>query len=171
MTHLGILLACEHYPRVAADAAKLDAQLRVWFESLGHHITQVSVFETYAGEVPGSVGDCDVWIVSGVALGWHPSCQDRRGELLRFLRGADAVGAAIYGIHCGEHVVHAAIGSPFANPPASPSHLRGIRNPFRSFTSSDGLFGFDREAREMRRLTRPDALTHVAMLSGWLKAA
>ena len=114
MTHLGILLACEHYPRVAADASKLDAQLRIWFEALGHDITRVSVFETYEGNTPGSVGDCDIWIVSGAALDWHPSCQDRRGDLFRFLRGVDAVGAPIFGTYCGEHAVHAAIGSPFA---------------------------------------------------------
>ena len=170
MTHLGILLACEHYPRVAADATKLDAQLRVWFEALGHHITRVSVFETYEGETPGSVGDCDIWIVSGAALVWHPSCQDRRGDLFRFLRGADAVGAPIFGTYCGEHVVHAAIGSPFANPPVSPSRLRSIRNPFRSFIASDRLFEFDRMRREMQRLSRPDVLTHGGLLR-WMKAA
>ena len=104
MTHLGILLACEHYPHVVADAAKLDAQLRVWFEALGHHITQVSVFETYEGNTPGSVRECDIWIVSGATLDWHPSCQDRRGDLFRFLRGADAACAPVFATHCGEHL-------------------------------------------------------------------
>ena len=171
MTHLGILLACEHYPRVVADAAELDAQLRVWFEGLGHDILRVSVFEAYEGNVPGSVGDCDVWIVSSAAQYWHPSCQDRRGDLFRFLRGADATGAAIFGIHCGEHAVHAAIGSPFADPPASPSHLRSVRNSYRSFTGSDRLFGFDRTRREMRSLPRPDVLTYGGVVSRWLKVA
>ena len=171
MTHLGILLACEHYPRVAADASKLDAQLRIWFEALGHDITRVSVFETYEGNTPGSVGDCDIWIVSGAALDWHPSCQDRRGDLFRFLRGVDAIGAPIFGTYCGEHAVHAAIGSPFADPPVSPCRLRSIRNPFRSFIVSDRLFEFDRTRREMQRLSRPDALSNGGMLSRWMKAA
>ena len=44
MSHLGILLASDHYPQVRASDT-IDRQLTQWLASLGHDITRVSTFE------------------------------------------------------------------------------------------------------------------------------
>ena len=87
MSHLGIWLACEHFPGVSADPRKLGALLRIRLADIGHDITEVSLFDCYLGHRPRSVGDCDLWIVSGSPLGCDPTGLDLRGlTQTRFLK-------------------------------------------------------------------------------------
>ncbi len=171
MSHLGILLACDHYPNVAPEAEKFDARLRKWFEHLGHCISRVSLFETYDGDMPDSSDQCDFWIVSGAAPEWHPARPNPRGIVFRALRLAASSGNPIYAVYHGEHVVHAALASPFASPPSTCPQLHSIRNPFFSFGRSDTLHVFGAAAGEVRQLDRPEELKPNSLFSGWLRVA
>ena len=151
MAHLGILLACEHYPTVSASPLKLDAQLRVRLRELGHEATKISVFDYHLGNLPNSVGDCDFWIVSGSLLGCEPSGMDLRGLVMGFLRGVAASRRELLGLHHGEHLLHAALACPSSPTPKTPAAVRVIRNPFRSFWQRDDLFRFD----AIRRVVAP----------------
>ncbi len=162
MVHLGILLACEHYPVVSCDPAKLDAQLRCWLAGIGYRVTEVSVFNCYLGNTPRSVGDCDIWITSGSPVGCDATGLDLRGLLLEFLRGVAASGRPVFAIHHGEHLLHAALASPSSSAPQTPVTMRVIRNPFRSFRQSDTLFRFEVIRRRITPAPRPMALKIAA---------
>jgi len=161
MTHLGILLVCDHYPTVSTDPKNLDAQLRGWFADIGHEVTELSVFECYRGKFPKTVGDCDTWIVSGSPLGCEPTGLDVRGLILEFLRGVAASCRPVFALHHGEHVLHAALACPSSLEPETAKTVRAIRNPFRSFWQRDVLFRYD-ATRRMVVPARSQAILKLA---------
>ena len=164
MKHLGLLLACEHYPSVRPKAEKIDSQLRAWLFDAGHPVSSISVFETYAGTLPPKVGVCDAWIVSGAHLGSILPCADHYGKLLQFLKGAVACELPVFGLYHGEHVLHAALAEPAAKAPTSRTFPLSIRNPFDSFRQKDRLFRYDPKSRLVQELERPAILTIDGML-------
>ena len=171
MSRIGILLACDHYPRVSDDPLALDAQFRKCLEALGLTVDRLQVFDWFTGDTPSHAGMADVWIVSGTPITGLTSGCDPYGDLLAFLRAADALGSAVIGLNHGEQVLHAALALPGAPIPGSPSAMRAIRNPFRSFLSRDRLFLFDPIARRIRELPRPSALTLRAQFRAIARAA
>ena len=126
MSHIGILLACEHYPRVQPTPRAIDGQLKHWFENLGHPVDDVSVFDAYDGELPDRASCADAWVVSGTPLGWSPCGRDINGMLCHFLRGAAAAGRPIFGLYHGEHVLHSALACSSDAPPATSADIRAM---------------------------------------------
>ena len=171
MSHLGILLACDHYPQVKPFDETLDRQLSSWLQLLGHDIQRVTAFDAHLGQLPATTSACGLWIVSGTPLAWSPCCRDREGALCQFLKGVAASGLPIFALHRGEHVLHKALASPFEAPPETPAHVRAIRNPFRSFQMSDRLFSHDPATRTIREETRPQSLSLRGYFPGWMTAA
>ena len=170
MSHLGILLASDHYPQVRASDT-IDRQLTQWLASLGHDITRVSTFETWAGDLPETAGAADVYIVSGLPLNWTPCCRDREGALCLFLKGVAATGRPILALNKGEHVLQKALASPFDPAPETSTRVCAIRNPFRSFHGRDRLFAFNGTLRAILELPRPEALTLSSTFPFWRQAA
>ena len=170
MSHIGILLACDHYPAVEARPEKIDRQLRLWLEQLGHKPDQISVYKAYDQEFPQS-SEADVWIASGNLTDWHSDGTDIRGQLFCFLRGVAALGLPIFGLHHGEHLLHQALAEVGAKPPATRAHLLSIRNPFRSFHQSDAIFSFVAANRTVQQLQRPGHLVFRPSLAAFLRAA
>ena len=170
MSHIGILLACEHYPAVEARPEKIDRQLRLWLELLGHKPERVSVYKVHDGEIPRSV-NADVWIVSGSLTDWHDHRADTRGQLFSFLRGVAALGAPILALHHGEHLLHEALAEIGTEPPHTRAHLLSIRNPFRSFRQNDAIFSFNATNRRVQQLPRPEHLVFRPSLASFLRAA
>ncbi len=166
MSRIGILLACNHYPQVSDDPIALDAQFKKYLGALGHSADELLVFEWFNGDKPAHAGLADAWIVSGHWIAWPTSGCDSFGGLISFLRAADALGLAVFGLNHGEHILHQALALPGAPAPGTPISMRAIRNPFRSFLIRDRLFAFDPTARKVREMPRPSALT----LSGQLRA-
>ena len=171
MSHIGILLASDHYPRVQPNPRHIDGQLRRWFETLGTKIDKVTVFNAFEGDLPDRSRAADVWIVSGTPLAWSHCGRDLKGMLCHFLRGAAASGCPIFGLYHGEHVLHAALACPSDTPPASQPVIRAIRNPFWSFQSRDRLFRYDSTRMTIQHLDRPEVLTPRAMFPQWKRAA
>ncbi len=171
MSHLGILLACEHYPQVQPDLKGIDGQLKTWLGSLGHRIVRVSVYNAFDGGLPDRGTAADLWIVSGTCLNWSPCGRDIKGMLCHFLRAAAASDRPILGLHRGEHLLHAALACPSDAPPATTPHIRAIRNPFWSFQSTDRLFHYDAPRMAVRPLDRPEVLTTRAMFPRLRRAA
>ena len=169
MAHIGLLLACEHYPDVPEAPVKLDRQLSLWLSELGHEASSVASYRCYDCELPQSVSECDVWIVSGAALNWRPCNRDLTGLMLGFLKGAAAAGVPILGLHHGEHLVHQALAAVDAPAPDTSASIRAIRNPFASFQSRDRLFAFVPSTRSVAEQVRPRPITLAGMFEklGW----
>ena len=170
MPRIGLILACEHYPAVDTCPTQMDAQLRYWLESCGHSADAIKVYHAYHGELPETALECDAFIVSGTAVQWLDAGSDWRGILLMFLRAAAALNVPVYGLNRGEHIVHDALSKVGAPAPATPTHLRAIRNPFRSFHTSDTLHAFDAATRTVKSLERPRSITTPSMLRQLLAA-
>ncbi len=170
MAHLGLLLACEHYPALPAKPGRLDGQLHHWLGALGHDIDRISRFDCHLGMFPASGGQADLWIVSGQVLDGVRSGRDIAGELMQFLKAAAALGRPVYGLYHGEIALHRALAEIGAPPPGDGRGIRAIRNPFQSFQSRDRLFAFHAATRRVVELQRPEALTRRAMFR-WRQAA
>ena len=155
MARLGVLLACEHYPHMKQQQTFLDRQLRLWLAALGHEISEVESYHCYDGEFPDRPGQADVWMVSGPSLDWRPCGRDLNGRIQSFLKSAAAVGCPVYGVHCGEHLIHNALAQIGSRPPESCPSIRAIRNPFTSFQSKDRLFCFNPTNRQVEEKKRP----------------
>ena len=158
MTTLGILLACEHYPEVSAEAQYIDAQLRHWLAENGTAFDDIRVFAAYTDDLPRHAECCDAWIVSGTPLPAIFDAENRALCLRQFLRAAASFGRPIYAINHAEHVLHASLAAFDAAPPATPPTPRAIQNPFRSFQSRFCLFRFNPQLRCVEALPRPPAL-------------
>ncbi|MDA5092843.1 hypothetical protein O2N63_01935 [Aliiroseovarius sp. KMU-50] len=161
MAKLGILLACEHYPEVVAEPARVDAQLRLWLQDAGHDINGIRVFNCFLGDFPECDTDCDLWIVSGALIDLNHSYESR---LCGFLCAVAAAGRPLMALNHGEHVVHKALAADGASPPATPELPRSIRNPFNSFWRSDTLFAFSASSRSLKALPRPTELMDLGFI-------
>ena len=158
MAHLGILMACEHYPDLPRAPRSIDRQLRLWLRALGHEVDRVTAHACHKGEIPATLGAADLWIVGGQPLEWTPCCRDLAGRLRAFLRAAAATGQPLLAVHHGEHVLHDALAELGASAPDSPRTIRAIRNPFLSFHARDRLFIFDPNIRRVVEAERPREL-------------
>lgn len=171
MSNLGILLACEHYPEVRADAHLIDASLRYWLADSGTTFDGIDVFAAYAGDLPGHAASCDAWILSGVPLSDSPTGAERADAMTQFLRAAASFGRPIYAINHAEHAVHAALATCQTTPPDTSPTLRAISNPFRSFQSRYQLFRFNPATRRVDALQRPAAICPRRMFGAFRSAA
>lgn len=150
MTHLGILLIFDHFPRVSTDARGLDAQLRRYLAHHGWHVSAISVIDAVE-KLPDTIPDCEPWIVSGTPALLPAGHLDRLRRLLREM----VVQKTLIGMNHGEHLLHDALAAPGAIPPPTPRAARMVRNPFRSFWNRDRLFAAGPSG--MTALARPDS--------------
>lgn len=171
MCHIGILMACEHYPAIQNDPQRMDCQLRSWLAEIGHAPSHMTYFKTYLGELPATAGEADIWIVSGAPVTWDTAQGDARGDLMQFLKAAAACGRPIFGLYHGEHTIHKALADPIAPRPDTRAFPTSIRNPFNSFRQADALFAFSQLTRTVTALKRPERLTIKTMLSRRLSVA
>ena len=162
MSHLGILLACEHYPAVSGHRPLRDAQLRFWLKALGYDPRVIRVYRCYEGDFPSATEKADAWIVSGAPLVLTAEDKINENKLTFFVRSAKVAGRPVLGIYHGEHVLHRALTRFDAPAPATRVTPDSIRNPFSSFWQSDRIFRFcplagriveERRPREMQKQT------------------
>ena len=171
MAKLGILLACDHYPTVSADARRIDSQLRLWLASYGAVFDEIEVFATHEGALPRHAAECDAWIVSGAPLEASQAGQRNADALRQFLRAAASFRRPIFAINHAEHVVHAALAAFDAPAPASAPLPRSIQNPFRSFHGRYALYRFNPATRRVDVLPRPSVICPRRMFGVLRRAA
>lgn len=166
MSKIGLILACDHYPVVSSDATQVDAQLRFWLAANGTTFDEIEVYAAYDGALPNHGASCDAWIISGAT---YPTL-GQNFAIGQFLCAAASLGRRIYAINHAEHTVHATLGAIDAPAPATPSAMRVIRNPFRSFHSGETLHRFNPSTRQVEALPRPDAICARRRFGAWLVA-
>lgn len=171
MSKLGILLACDHYPRAAHAPQHVDAQLRLWLATFGTTFDDVEWYHVHEGQLPRHAAGCDAWVVSGVPISLPGSTVDTRWALTQFLRAAAACGRSLFAVHHGEHMLHSALAAFDAAPPVTPSVPRTVRNPFWSFHGRDTLHRFNPRTRSIEPLPRPQCLHQRDLLGAFRRAA
>lgn len=140
MAHLGLLLACDHFPDVDDDPARLDAVFRARLAGLGHRIDRVSVLQCHRGQIPAWADGCDLWVVSGAAPAGASA--PWQAPLTRHIRQSLAAGVPVYAIYHGEHVLADALCASASDRPDTAHCPQIVRNPFRSFWGRDRIYAF-----------------------------
>ena len=160
MSHLGILMACDHYP--AVHPSRIDSQLRGYLGACGVAADRFTAFKAHDGELPDRHDACDAWIVSGAPLFGGLDAARHRAALLDHIRRASALGQPVFGVYHGEHVLHAALCASEAPAPQSPPRPWTIRNPFWSFWQNDRLYAYHPAFGEVRPIPRSGSLASAA---------
>ncbi|CZF85438.1 glutamine amidotransferase-related protein [Grimontia marina] len=104
---LGILLCDDHYPDSIAKYGHYDDAFKRMFQR-----SSISAFKSYRcheEEYPSSIGDCDIWLVTGSKWGVYdtdPWIQ----VVAQFVRDCDDANQPMIGICFGHQLIHYALG-------------------------------------------------------------
>lgn len=140
MTHLGILLVSEHFPKVSDISNNLDPVLRQRFSLHGINVSRISVFKTFNDEFPQNITDCDAWVVSGSEMIWDPKDPALDRKLTSFIVNINDHQRPVFGINHGEHIVHRTLAKNDEPKPNSRVIPNTIRNPFFHFRERELLY-------------------------------
>jgi hypothetical protein len=160
MAHLGVLLACEHYPGVSDRLDQIDHRLQARLERDFGNLQQMSVFPVYSGDLPLNPTQCDIWLVSGAVLDRIHTGGNTESALDLFLKEIAAAGTPLLGIYHGEHAISSALAPTRESQPTTRKCPLSIRNPIRNTHRGDKLFRWVPHLQILRTIALRQKQTH-----------